>query len=376
MDIVISNIGQLVTPIERAFDTAASSYSIDITNDTQLYIRNGQIARELPSRTSGNVQTIDADGGVVMPGLIDPFWIMPCLPTWIDQLPESKSQSSNLLSWSVRLFQQAMRSGVTTIEVKCPHDSEFEGLAALGHLSQHHQPRVIGALLASLPESNEDRDRRVSALIGEVIPEIRHRRLATFCDIGWGKHVGFVTEARAVLRAAIGAGLRPKLHIQAAPLMRDVAQLALSLEVTAVGCASHFSIDLVRDLANGHVLPVYLPAIQRDQVDWRIDVRTLLDQGVPVAIGSGNGLTESPLRSMWSVLASAIDRMKLTLPEAIVASTLNNARALELSHETGSLENGKRADLIVLDLDDYREIEMTPGTPPVSWVMINGEIAH
>ena len=98
MDIVISNIGQLVTPIERALDKVASSYTIEITTDTQLHIRDGRIATELPIRMSGKVQTIDAGGGVVMPGLIDPFWIMPRLPTWIAELPKSKFLSRDLVS--------------------------------------------------------------------------------------------------------------------------------------------------------------------------------------------------------------------------------------------------------------------------------------
>lgn len=376
MDIVISNIGQLITPVESVLDSAESSYTLQITNDTELYIRNGRIAGELPSQGSEQVRTIDAGGGVVMPGLIDPFWVMPKLPTWIDELPESKLPRRDLLNWSVRLLQWALRSGVTTTEVKCPHDSDFEGLAALGRLRQHHQPRVIGTLLASLPADGADRDRSMSSLIGEVIPEIRRRRLVTFCDIGWGKHAGFITEARSVLRAATGAGLRPKVHIESAPRMEDMEQLALSLEVAAIGCASHLSPDMAQSLSNGHVLPVYLPAIRGNQTEGHIDVRTLLDHGLPIAIGSGNGLTDSPARSMWSVLDFAMERMQLALAEALIVCTLNNAMAMEMSHEIGSLENGKLADLIVLDLVDYREIETAMGFPPVSMVMVNGKIVH
>lgn len=376
MDIVISNIGQLVTPIERALDGVGSRYKIQITNDTELYVRNGRITTEPSSRESVQYQSIDAGGGVVLPGLIDPFWIMPRLPAWIAELPESTFPERDLLSWSMRLLQRTLRSGVTTIEIKCPHDSAFEGLGALGHLKRQHHPRVIGTLLASLPEDGTDRDRSVSALIGEVIPEIRHRRLATFCDIGWDNHAGFISEARTVLRAASGAGLRLKLHIEAAPLLEDMEELALSLEVAAVGCASYLSPEMARNLAENRVLPVYLPGIRGERTVARIEVRSLLDEGLPVAIGSGNGIPGCPSSSMWSVMSSAMDRMELTLPEVIVACTLNNAEAMEMAHETGSLENGKRADLVLLDLADYREIESTLGYPPVSMVMVNGEVVH
>ena len=66
----------------------------------------------------------------------------------------------------------------------------------------------------------------------------------------------------------------------------------------------------------------------------------------------------------------------MSLPEAIVAGTLHNAMALEMSHEVGSLEPGKLADLILLDLVDYRELETAVVSPPVSMVMVNGEIVQ
>lgn len=376
MDTVITNIGQLVTPVESALGGGRQTCSLKIIPNASLCIRNGRIVDNCPPREARQARTINAKGCVAIPGLIDPFWVMPRLPTWIDEVPESKLPGSDLLGWSVRLLQRALRTGVTTVEVKCPHDSEFTGLAALGHLIQHHQPRVVGTLLASLPADNADRDRSMSSLIGEVIPEIRRRRLATFCDIGWGPHSGFITEARTVLRAASGAGLRPKLHIQAPSLSGDLRDLALSLEVAAIGCASHLSPTAVKHLSEGNVSPVYLPIVHGGQAGQHLCVRALVDQGVNIALGSGNGLLGDSPQSMWSVLISAINHMEMSLSEAIVACTLNNATAIEVSHEVGSLETGKRADLVLLDLVDYREIVTAVDSPPVSMVMVNGEIVH
>jgi imidazolonepropionase len=377
MDIVITNIGQLITPVECTLDGYEGVYTLQVTQDATLCIQNGRITDDLPpSRGSEQVQTIDAGGGVIMPGLIDPFWVMPQLPAWMDGLPESKLPERDLLSWSLRLFERALHSGVTMIEVKCPHDAAFAGLSALGYLGQHWHPRVVGTLLASLPEGGTDRDRSMSSLIGEVIPEVRRRRLATFCDMGWDSQDASITEASAVLRAAGGAGLRAKLHIQTPIMMNEVCDLALSLEAAAIGCASHLPFSTVKQLAAGHVVPVYLPGLPDKRTGQHLGVRALLDQGVPIAIGSGNGLTDSRPKSMWSVLASAMDHMDMSLAEAIVACTLNNAMALEMSHELGSLETGKLADLILLDLVDYRELETAVMLPPVSMVMVNGELLH
>ena len=376
MDIVINNIGQLITPIECAPDADERAYAFQITPDATLFVQNGRLIDDLPARALGEAQTIDAGGGLVMPGLIDPFWVMPQLPPWMDELPESRLAERDVLSWSLRIFERALRAGVTTIEVKCPHDADFDGLSALGHLSQHRHPRVVGTLLASLPEADADRDRSMSSLIGEVIPEIRRRRLATFCDLGWASQDASVTEASAVLRAASGAGLRPKLHIQGPIQTEDIRDLALSLEAASIGCASHLPSNVVRQLSDSRVIPSYLLGLPDKQMGPYLGMRELLDQGVRIAVGSGNGLADTPPISMWTVLALAMEQMGLSLAEAIVACTLNNAMAIEMSHDLGSLETGKLADLILLDLVDYRELETAVMSPPVSMVMVNGEIIH
>jgi len=374
MDILITNIGQLITPVESALGEGV--YTLQVTQDTTLCIQNGRIVDELKSsRGREVVQTLDAGGGVVMPGLIDPFWVMPHVPAWIAELPESKPLRRDLLSWSRRLFQQALRSGVTTIEVKCPHEPDFACLSALGHLSRHDHPRVVGALLASLPVSGAKRDRSMSSLIGEVIPEIRRRRLATFCDMGWDRQDASIAELGAVLRAASGAGLRPKLHIQTSDQINDVCELALSLEVAAIGCASHLPSDAAKQLSDADVVPIYLPELNA-QTGQHLNVRPLVDQGMAIGIGSGNGLTASPPKSMWTVLAAGKDRMNMSLDEAIVACTLGNAIALEMPHELGTLEAGKQADLIILDLVDYRELETALMPLPVTMVLVNGEPVH
>ncbi len=376
MDIVISNIGQLVTPTECIRAGERMSYDIQVTSDTQLHIRNGRVESGNLQRSASKWQTIDAHGGVVMPGLVDPYWTMPKLPNWIDDVAESRLSSRDLLGWTQRILQRAVRGGVTAVEVKCPHDPDLHGLSALGHLNRQLRPRVVGSLLASMPQTKEDRDRSVSLLISDVIPEIRRRRLVTFFDIGWSEQGDLAAEGRTILRAAGGAGLRPKLHIESIADSSDVEELALSLDVTAIEGASHLPATAVKRLAESGIVPVYLPGLLDGKSGHSIDVRGLIDQGLPVAIGSASGREDSRSSSMWSVLAAAMDRMGLSLAEAIVACTLNNALAMDMAHDIGSLEAGKSADLILLDLVDYREMTPAMGLPPVSMVMINGEVVY
>ena len=100
----------------------------------------------------------------------------------------------------------------------------------------------------------------------------------------------------------------------------------------------------------------------------------MLESGLPLALGSDYGLCGWGVESMWTVLYLATARMGLRIDEAITAATLNSAGALDLSGEIGTLEPGKRADVIFLDLDSYREIPFCVGRNPVSTVMVGGKV--
>jgi len=372
MDTLITNIGQLVTPIDDSLHGSKPTNRVQIISDSTLAIRDGRIVGNESPSVASNTNIIDAKGCVVLPGLIDPFWVMPRLPAWIDDVPQARLQSRDLSSWSLRLLRRSVRMGVTTVEVKCSYDSEFAGL---GHLTQQHEPRVIGTLLASLPSDRQEREQLMSTLIGEVIPEIRRRRLATFCDIGWNVPGDFTTEAMTILRAAIGVGLRPKLHIPAHSLVDGLQELLQSLDIAAIGCTSSPSCSDGQTI-DYNIPLVQLPVTKQDVVEPRLCDRARVEQGPRMALGTGNGWTDITPQSMWSVLSCAMDSLGLTLMEAIEACTLGNAFAVEQSHEIGSLEPGKRADLLIVDLADFREIPAAADSPPIVMVMIGGNVVH
>jgi imidazolonepropionase len=374
MDIVISNIGQMVSPFERVSEENGAQGALRITRDTELCIHKGKIVDDVASRSPSQCRTIDAQGGVVMPGLVDPFWIMPHVPEWIRQ--QQDSVEHDVLTWTRRILRHALASGVTTVELKCPQSGGRDALLALGHLERQSRPRVRGALLVTLTDKSPDRDRRVSSLIGDIIPEIRQRRLATFVDVGWDEHGDFVSDARAVLRAASGAGLRPKLHLRANPGLSALETLAKSLDVASIGRADRIPVGLAQSLSESGIVPVYIPALEAPCEEERVDFRPWLDRGLPLAVGSGNGLRAQAPVSMWSALSAAMEAWGLTLAEAVAACTLGNARALEMEHDIGSLDAGKCADLIILRLADFRELESMLGFPPIACVIADGEIVY
>lgn len=103
-------------------------------------------------------------------------------------------------------------------------------------------------------------------------------------------------------------------------------------------------------------------------------VRELLDEGGVIALGSGYHALCEPNFNMQLVLALAVRRLNLTIEEAIVATTINAAYAMNCGHQIGSLEPGKQADVLILNLSDYREIPRRLGVNHVAMAIRNGEI--
>jgi len=372
MDIVISNIGQLVTPVAHGGTANDTHEVLSIARDVELCIHKGRIVNDVPSRSPDCCKILDADGGVVIPGLIDPFWLVPEKPVWMET--NGTAPGADEPHWMERMLHHVVTSGVTTIELKCPHCIGLEDLLRLERAKRNAGPRVIGSLLTTLEEGGTDPERQLSSLIGEIIPEIRQRKLAAFVDIGWATHRDFVAEARTVMRAAGGAGLRCKLHFLIPPTPAELAALIAGQDLASIGCASYVPMEMTIAWSGDGVIPVFLPRLGDGH--GTCDLGPLLDGRLPFAIASGNGLRTGAPNSMWDVLSASMETYGLTLPEGLAAATLGNAMALELDHEVGSLEPGKRADAIVLGLSDYRELELTMGFSPIRCVIAGGEVVY
>ncbi|MGB2982953.1 MAG: amidohydrolase family protein, partial [Candidatus Bipolaricaulia bacterium] len=104
--------------------------------------------------------------------------------------------------------------------------------------------------------------------------------------------------------------------------------------------------------------------------------RRMIDSGMAVALGTDFGFSGHGVESHWVGLSVAVEKLKMGIEEAICASTLNAAAALEVADEVGSIEPGKLADLAILDLDDYRDIAGSIGSNPVRMTIIAGRVVH
>ncbi|HDL85192.1 MAG TPA: imidazolonepropionase, partial [Candidatus Acetothermia bacterium] len=257
MNTLIANISQLVTA--HGDGPVRGSLMSEISVQEHVSIRiDGQMITEIGPNVDrrGIDLTVDGSDAVVIPGLVDPHTHAVFAGTREEEFlarlqgkpyDEGGIQSSaravaaasekELVQATLPRLQLMLKSGTTTIEIKSGYGLSLEGetklLLAIRQLRKTAPLRVISTFLGAhaFPEGVRHDD-YISTIITEMIPTVRRRRLAQFCDVFCDQGFFTPSETRTILRAARGAGLRLKLH---ADELADVggAELAASLGATS-----------------------------------------------------------------------------------------------------------------------------------------------
>ena len=359
---------------------------------------NGEIAavgraRDLESAACQlKAQTIDCRGRVVMPGFVDSHthlvFVGSRVEDYVQRLQGATYEEIARAGGGIRLtarlvakaspramVQQALAfldefaaCGTTTAEVKTGYglevESEVKMLRVIGRLcgsSPHRTAKIelVPTLLAThaLPAAFEGRrNDYLEAVTARLIPFAARQKLARFIDCFCDRGAFSVAECRRVLAAGAALGLIPRLHAE--QLARTgAARLALEVNAASADHLDHMTATDVRALARSQTIATLLPGSNFHLGIHRYaPARRLIDAGAAVAVATDFNPGTSPTLNMQFILSLACVAMHLTPAEAICAATLNAAYSLRLADRIGSLEPGKQADVIVMDLDDYRKI--------------------
>jgi imidazolonepropionase len=284
-----------------------------------------------------------------------------------------------LESLALRSLEEAVRHGSTTIELR----SGF-GLTEVGemkilrvHAALRKLPvSIISTLLCAqtAPGFRNRADEFIGWLTHHLLPLIKRRKFADCAAIRLEPDGFTPSQARTFLGAACSLGIPTRVHAS-----RDSGAAAIILAVES-GAAS---VDHIVDpsdqdlavLAQSGVIATLLPGEPFYLGTSKYPLaRRLIDQGAAVSIASGYHPETSPFQNMQMMLALACSSMNMAPAEAISAATINAAHAIRRASVVGSLECGKRADLLVLGASDYRELPYHFGVNLVNLIMANGEI--
>jgi imidazolonepropionase len=290
------------------------------------------------------------------------------------------SPASLLESVRARL-DEMLALGTTTVEAKSGYGlslaAELKQLEALRGASAGHPVEVVPTFLGAHtvpPEHLGNRDAYVRLLVEEMVPEVARLGLAEYADAFVDAHAFTVGEARRVLVEARDRGLGVRVH--ADQLAADgAAELAAELRAASADHLEYVSDAGIEALARSGTCGVLLPAAAFFLMqERRPPARRLVDGGVPVVAATDFNPGSCPTESMSAVLWFACLAAGLGVDEAITATTLNAAHSLGRADRIGSLEPGKRADVVVHAVPNRHHLVYRFGVPRVRTVVAGGRV--
>ena len=410
-NLIIKNASQLVTCSGFKAKKGNDMKNLHVIEDGGVVIQDGVItavgktedilpeANDLP-----RYNVIDAEGKVVLPGFVDSHthfvfsgyraeeysWRLSGV-SYMDIMKRGggilstvkatrEASKEELIASGMDRLNSMLSFGVTTVEGKSgyglDHDTELKQLEVMEHLNKKHPVDIVSTFLGAhaIPEAYKGKeDAFIDFLIHDVLSEVADRKLAEFCDIFCEQNVFSIDQSRRLLAKAKEMGLKLKLH--ADEIVR-IGGTELAAELGAVS-ADHLlqaSDQGISDLAESNVVATLLPGTAFSLKEPYARARYMIDQSCAMALATdfnpGSCFTESiPL-----IIALATIYMGLTTEEVISSLTINGAAALDHADTIGSIDEGKKGDLIILEYPSYHFLSYHIGVSSVEKTIKKGNL--
>ncbi len=411
-DLLVYNASQVLTVASPAGPKrGAAMADLGLVPDGAVAVRDGRVLAVGPTpELREQVQaahTLDADGRVVMPGFVDPHthlvWageradefemrvagasymqIMAAGGGIMSTVRRTRAASmDDLVAQTRPRLERMLAHGTTTVEIKTGYGlntpDELKQLAAIRRLQAATPATLVCTFLGAHAVPAEFRgrtDEYVDLVVEEMLPAVAQEDAPPrFCDVFCEEGAFSLEQSRRVLEAARALGFGLKIHVdEFKPL--GGTRLAVELGATSADhlvCTPPEEIEL---LARSDTIAVGLPGTPFGLGHHEyMPARALIDAGGAVALATDCNPGTCWCESMQLMIALACRTMGMTPAEAISAGTLNAAYAVGLGDEVGSLEPGKRADLILLDAPSYQHLGYRFGTNLVGKVIAGGMLS-
>ncbi len=261
----------------------------------------------------------------------------------------------DLIEKTKKSLRYMLELGVTTVEAKSGYglslEQEIKQLEAT-KLLNHLQPVSLVSTFMAAHATPPEFKGRTADYVEEVIkmlPEIKKRNLAEFCDVFCEEGVFSVEESRKILSKAKELGFQLKIH---ADEVVSLGGVNLAGELQAV-TAEHLMVitdEGIEALKKGNVIADLLPATSFNLRHDYAPARKILEAGVQVALSTDYNPGSCPSENLQFVMQIGAAHLKMTTEEVFKAVTINGAKAVCREKEIGSLEVGKQADIAVFDV--------------------------
>ena len=412
VDTIIINADKIATIASDTNRKAGSAMSdAGMLNNAGIAIKDSLIvdlgdSREISENYTAN-KVIDATGKILSPGFVDshshPVFVHTREAEFAMRLEGKSYVEISLAGGGIRSSISSVRNasvdelvelslprirrmialGTTTLEAKSGYglstQSELRQLEAIARLNRILPIDIVPTFMGAheFPaEYKNDHEAYIKILTEEMMPAVKEQGIAEFCDIFTEAHVFSIDESRRVLQAAREHGFKLKMHADEIDAIGG-AELAAELHCISADHLGAASDEGIAALYRAGVIPTLLPATLfslRSKTYAR--GRYMIDSGLPVAIATDYNPGSCNCDSMPLTMSLACLQMGLSPTEALCASTLNAACALDRQSSIGSLQKGKLADIIIWDIPSVDFIPYHLGSSHIEAVIKRGEVIH
>jgi len=403
VDLIIANANEVLTISGPKRPRIGKEMSkLGIVKKGTVAINNGKIvgvgkADSLKKKFIAK-KTIDAKNKIVMPGFVDPHthlifagsredeFVMKLKGmSYMDILKKGggilktvretrKASKKTLFDLTKKRLDKMIKYGTTTVEIKSGYGlttkDEIKLLEVINELDKKHPVDIVSTFMGAHAIPPGFDAEKYTDLVIKMLPKIA--KLTKFCDVFCEDGVFSVSQSRRILEEAKKLGMKPKIHADEI-IRTGGAELAAEVKAVSAEHLLQSSQDGIRELSKTNVIAVLLPATSFCLRTNYADARFMIKQKVPVALATDFN-PGCMCSSMQFVLNLACLVMKMTPAEAIVASTINAAYSIDRGNEVGSLEVGKKADILIMDVPTHKLIPQYFGVNLVEEVIKSGKI--
>lgn len=350
-------------------------------------------------------ETIDCSGRVVLPGLVDShthlIFAQPRTTEFVLRLKGAtyeeiaqagggilnsaqkmaNASEEELLEGALLRCKEVLKTGTVALEIKSGYgltlESELKMLRVAQKLKsivpQTIKTTFLGAhAIPTIYKAN--REKYIELICQEMIPQVAQERLAEYVDVFC--ETGFFTPAETERILTVGAdyGLKGRVHANELDYSGGV-QVGVKCKAVSVDHLECVGQAEVEALLSSDTIPTLLPATAFFLKIPYAPARMMIDAGLGFSLASDYNPGTCPTGNLPFIMALACTQMKLLPQEAIIATTLNASKALELSDTHGKIVVGKPAHLIITEkMDSFYELPYFFATPKIAHTLINGKI--
>lgn len=411
-DLIIKSIGQLLTLAGDAPKKRSEMSNLAIVENAAVASKNGKIVAvgkedSVISEINllDNAKEINANNKVITPGLIDchthlvfsgsreeEFYLRIKGEDYLKILRGGggilstvdavrKANFDDLFKNGIKILDDMLSFGTTTVEIKSGYglstEDELKILKVIKRLDKEHPINVVPTFLGAHAFPREYKNKEedyVNLIIEEMLPVVKEKNLAKFCDIFCGKEVFNLEQSGRILDAAKDLGFKLKIH--ADQLSYDGgAELAAKMNAISASHLEYISDEGIANMKQKGVIAELLPGslFFIGKTNYA-PARKMINNDVPITLATNYNPGTCTIKSLPIIMTLACIYMGMSAEEVIVATTINAACALDLQNDVGSIEVGKKSDMVIWDVNNYKQIPYFLGLNLVEKGIKNGTI--